>query len=618
MTDNGRQIPDDELIGAMHDGELSAADLARAERLLENDPARRRELQELGELSGRLQALPRKSLGDGFAAEVLRRAEREMLTTNRPAPVDEPTTTVGMPKRWLPQGRRPWLWAGAALAAGLLVMLFGPSASINVASNSLSERVSENEAVSASTPRDAAPATAVPASPAMSVPAMVAAPSPAAGAGAMPAQQLRDVGQSFKVAAVPQRSSQWREAEVAEQFESLGYATPVNRHLAQQAAVVETLNLDSDVDNSLLVVEVDVDRRQLDSDPFSQVLLANGIQCATLPQVQQANLSNNLQQSQLARRQAGLQRKSAVLADDTDLVYVVAAPYQLNGAIAQLQSGQNTYRRVVVHPQSNLRSADAKQERLMEQRDGISPRDAAAKDNVAREADSVRSKVAADQPAAGLSAAAAPVPEAAKKKDAPTDERTSGERQLASDKLAKNQEQARSRGWFGRLTLPPADAPVLNDFYYTQLPRGDAQRSKGESSVETPTRGTLAPSEPAAVAAAKSSPSGAKEAGENEKASADRSQSRAELKSNVALGLNGVNFGADANKSMASTDAPLQRVLFVFRVVDSPESTVTKSPAATAAPAATAPTSTPAPAKPAAPAAPPSPTPPKTPSEPKP
>ncbi len=138
MTDDGRQISDDELIGAMHDGELSAADRARAEQLLARDPARRRELAELAELSSKLQSLPRATLGDGFAAEVLRRAEREMLTTARPTPVDEPTTSVGLPRRWLPQGRRPWLWAGAALAAGVVIMLFGPQGN---------ERIAEHTAV---------------------------------------------------------------------------------------------------------------------------------------------------------------------------------------------------------------------------------------------------------------------------------------------------------------------------------------------------------------------------------------------------------------------------------------------------------------------------------------
>ena len=72
-------LPDQELIGAYLDGELSGEDLARAETLLATQPECRQLLEELQALRTSLQALPQHTLGNDFANSVLRRAEREIL-----------------------------------------------------------------------------------------------------------------------------------------------------------------------------------------------------------------------------------------------------------------------------------------------------------------------------------------------------------------------------------------------------------------------------------------------------------------------------------------------------------------------------------------------------------
>lgn len=51
-------LPQDELLSAYLDGELTAAEQAEVERLLATDPAARQLLDELRTLSATLQALP--------------------------------------------------------------------------------------------------------------------------------------------------------------------------------------------------------------------------------------------------------------------------------------------------------------------------------------------------------------------------------------------------------------------------------------------------------------------------------------------------------------------------------------------------------------------------------
>ncbi|MBL8830338.1 MAG: hypothetical protein JNM18_25395 [Planctomycetaceae bacterium] len=629
MTDDGRQISDDELIGAMHDGELSAVDRARAERLLASDPARRRELAELAELSGKLQALPRASLGEGFAAEVLRRAEREMLTTARSTPVDEPTTSIGLPRRWLPQGRRPWLWAGAALAASVVIMLLAPPDRQQVAQqpeaiSPVALTTAEHEST-----RDAAfaprPIPAVSAPMSSPMPAAKAAPespiSPAppaanlplsapAGAAAMPAQSLAAPGAQLGAANATPANESLHERQVASQLESFGYGTLVNRHLAQQATVVETLNRDTTVDDTLVVVEVDVDRRQLETDPFAQVLLDNGIQSATVPQVQRANLTNNLQQSQVARSRGVNAYATTAATSDTDLVYVLAGADQLQQTIAQLQAGSNTYRRVVVRggtsPTSVVsegieqnRFLDGVEKTLKEKRvpadkqsgDGAPAPSGGAKSNVAREADSIQRK-ATNEPQVADTKPAAPAGPNGMKKDQVADEKREAGKRAETDKLAKQAAQQRSRGWFGRLTLPPADALPAKDAYFTTDQRSDPRQPASE-------RGEVA----------KSPESKLQVANPTAGASGDRARLAEDMKAKGELSADKPTLPAIELRSAANGEPPLQRALFVFRVVDGPESAASpaaaaQTPAASKPVPAGAPAASPSPPQPAKPAEP--------------
>ncbi|MEX2561077.1 MAG: zf-HC2 domain-containing protein, partial [Pirellulales bacterium] len=146
--------PNDELLSAYLDDELSADERARVERLLAEQPESRALLEDLRALRSGLEALPRHRLESDFAGRVLRRAEREMLapeleagrldrlselpgTSSASAPavsrsasdaMADEDGSVSPPEANWPwrAGRRTWAWAGLAAAAALLVMLFTP------------------------------------------------------------------------------------------------------------------------------------------------------------------------------------------------------------------------------------------------------------------------------------------------------------------------------------------------------------------------------------------------------------------------------------------------------------------------------------------------------------
>jgi len=111
---------DDELLSAYLDDELSAEERAHVEERLSADPAARQLLEELRSVSQAMRGLPHAKLGRDLRDSVLRRAEREMLVAGKAKSAKEPEQ-VAHP---LPFGRskRAWFWAGAAIAAGLMLM----------------------------------------------------------------------------------------------------------------------------------------------------------------------------------------------------------------------------------------------------------------------------------------------------------------------------------------------------------------------------------------------------------------------------------------------------------------------------------------------------------------
>ncbi len=151
----------EELLSAYLDGELSADELMRVEAALAQSPQLRQLLAELRNLGGSLQVLPEYRLREDLALRVLRRAEREMLASfNAVSAVINVSSSaaaggssianspnlssshansgrandaavarlpVEVPQRW--NSTAMWkmrVWAGAAIAASVLLMVIGP------------------------------------------------------------------------------------------------------------------------------------------------------------------------------------------------------------------------------------------------------------------------------------------------------------------------------------------------------------------------------------------------------------------------------------------------------------------------------------------------------------
>jgi len=151
-------IPDDELISAYLDDELSRDDRLRAEQLLLDRADLRRLFEELRGLRDGLRGLPKFSLGEEFSSDVLRKAERSVLqsslptdetkgsstdekeSTNEPAPNDpiavasptsatSTTSSATTPAPPIPRDHslfsRPIIWSLTAVAAALALMIYG-------------------------------------------------------------------------------------------------------------------------------------------------------------------------------------------------------------------------------------------------------------------------------------------------------------------------------------------------------------------------------------------------------------------------------------------------------------------------------------------------------------
>ncbi len=115
------KLPDDELISAFLDGELTADEQAMVERAIGEDTQVRQLYDDLRALRSRLQALSRREPITDFTDQILRRAERAMLAEpdvdDQPETTDAPFVDQTAPDAVV--GSNPWrvVAAVAALAA---------------------------------------------------------------------------------------------------------------------------------------------------------------------------------------------------------------------------------------------------------------------------------------------------------------------------------------------------------------------------------------------------------------------------------------------------------------------------------------------------------------------
>jgi anti-sigma factor RsiW len=127
---------DDELLSAYLDDELSPAERAAVEARLSDDPSAQQLLHQLRSVSEAVQALPQEVVGHDMRQSILSKAElaREsaaipgLLAVGEHADAsngEAAATLDAAPKFTFGQTRRGWVWASLAIAAALLIMVFG-------------------------------------------------------------------------------------------------------------------------------------------------------------------------------------------------------------------------------------------------------------------------------------------------------------------------------------------------------------------------------------------------------------------------------------------------------------------------------------------------------------
>lgn len=129
-----KDLPENELLSAYLDGELTADEQAEVEQLLSRSPAARQLLDELRTLSSTLQSLPQYKLAEDLSQWVLRIAQRRILTEPaepgelpKPAP---PTGTEPAPSRRAILRRvfnsRALAWSALTVAVAIMLTVFSP------------------------------------------------------------------------------------------------------------------------------------------------------------------------------------------------------------------------------------------------------------------------------------------------------------------------------------------------------------------------------------------------------------------------------------------------------------------------------------------------------------
>jgi hypothetical protein len=137
MSDYDRQTDlDDELLSAYLDDELSPQDRAAVESRLAADPSAQQLLHQLRAVCEAVQALPQEVVGHDMRESILRQAEqaRDSATASKVrSPGEHADASNGQavtlfgdaPKFTFGRTRRGWVWASLAIAAALLIMVFG-------------------------------------------------------------------------------------------------------------------------------------------------------------------------------------------------------------------------------------------------------------------------------------------------------------------------------------------------------------------------------------------------------------------------------------------------------------------------------------------------------------
>jgi hypothetical protein len=283
MNDPLQHEIDDELLSAYLDDELSAEDRALVESRLAADPVARQTLEQLRSVSQSMRDLPAESLGRDLRDPILERARTVIASRSQRAAAPAPSPEPPSPSCQLPAvtfGRtiRGWVWASAAIAAAILIMVLQPSNERNANLPSVAKRAESNSETSLPVNRQLAqnqPANRAADSSATPAPAMPEARAPTASFAAP--KEHAAAGQS-SIAAVP--SSEPAESSDGFAPDASPLLTPADAApemaAAPPAAEAPTAGEAAAV-NQPVVVRVLARRAAVDNNAFETLLQKNGV-----------------------------------------------------------------------------------------------------------------------------------------------------------------------------------------------------------------------------------------------------------------------------------------------------------------------------------------------------
>lgn len=351
-----------ELLSAYLDGELTAAEQAEVERLLDDDPAARQLLEELRALSVVLQTLPREELGKDLSEKVLRAAERRVLLEGLPEHSDR-NAAVPLSRAIFARvfNTRVIAYAGITAALAVVIVLldgYQSRSPIGDANKEIAysepEHLELNQQpveepgyppLSQSRLNSIADSVSVPEMD--RGPTMKAVPEPKAGALAK---------KSLKTA--PQPSTLGFSARPGEDRPS------VTRAFAKGAR--------SRSGEDMLVVQCDVTPEAFANNDFDKLLTANGItrhrqfNAIGAPAPAAAPTDGDIAEDKrktAGKRAAGqtaVQNLSPLDSETANLVYVEATPKQIEGMLAAIGANRAAFSNVMVTSPHGRLEAQAK------------------------------------------------------------------------------------------------------------------------------------------------------------------------------------------------------------------------------------------------------------------
>lgn len=346
-------LPQEELLSAYLDGELTAAQRADVERRLAADPAARQLLDELRALSSTLQALPQERLRENLSRKVLRAAERRMLADrdrgeqeSTPTPLDRT-----FPRRFLNRRTLVWLSLTAAIAVMITInerqqaVRHAPDAGREVA---LAPAKPEDRVAAESGPPPSIRARNEEDYSLKGAEALAKGGSMAAVAASSP------VSLDETPAAAPPASAEKRLAGRSE-VAHIGKAAPAKR--AKKTGEAEQAKKEPGADQRMMVVRCDISLNAARQGTLEKLLDANGV---AWRQGRDGNLLANARQEEAKQDRVGAYMDSvrSNVMPEPALIYLHAdaTPAQLAATLTSLRSHTEAFWSVSVHPARDERS----------------------------------------------------------------------------------------------------------------------------------------------------------------------------------------------------------------------------------------------------------------------